>query len=450
MAKKKTLFVCNECGSSSPKWLGRCPACGEWNTFTEEKEVEEKEARVGARKQTSPLPLTEIPTQDVERFRLGMDELDTVLGGGIVPGSSLLLGGEPGIGKSTLLLQAAKLMGEKHGRVLYITGEESAQQVRMRAERLGALSPQVLLLAETDIDHALDEAAKYAVSLIILDSVQAVFTEDFESAPGSVSQVRTCAAKCVDFARKYNAAVFLVGHVTKEGMLAGPRVLEHMVDTVLYFEGERNNSFRILRAVKNRFGSTNEIAVFEMREEGLTPFSDPSGFFLAQRPENIAGSVVSCIMQGSRPLLLEVQALTASTAFGNPRRLAAGMDYNRLLIIVAVLERKLGFSLSNQDIYINIAGGMKIDDPACDLAVACAIASSVRAAPIEEGVVIMGEIGLLGEVRGISHPERRIKEAARFGFNKPLLPKANKNAMPSSPLLVDNAERAMFILGLDN
>ena len=446
---KKTVFVCNECGASNAKWYGRCPACGAWNSMVEEKVSTPKGGRERARQTEPARPLTEVPKQEVERYLLGMDELDGVLGGGLVPGASLLLGGEPGIGKSTLLLQAAQMMGEQHGKVLYITGEESAHQVRLRAERLRALCPQVLLLAETNLETALEEAEKHDIKLLIVDSVQAVFSPALDSAPGSVSQVRACAAQCLEFARESDAAVILVGHVTKEGTLAGPRVLEHMVDTVLYFEGERNGSFRILRAVKNRFGSTNEIAIFDMQEKGLIPFSEPSSFFLAQKPPSMPGSSVTCLLQGSRPLLLEVQALTASSAFGNPRRLAAGFDYNRLLIIVAVLERKLGLPLGGQDIYLNVAGGMKIEDPACDLAAAAAIASSLRGYAIEDDIAVMGEIGLLGEVRGISQAERRVKEAARFGFTRAVLPGISGEALGGGTLLkVNDVRNALFVLGL--
>ena len=446
---KKTVFFCNECGASSAKWSGRCSACGAWNSMVEEKVSAPKGGKERARRAEPARPLTEIPKQETERYLLGMEELDGVLGGGLVPGASLLLGGEPGIGRSTLLLQAAQMMGQNHGKVLYITGEESAHQVRLRAERLGALCPQVLLLAETNLETAFEEAKKHEIKLLIVDSVQAVFSPALDSAPGSVSQVRACAAECLEFAREHDAAVILVGHVTKEGTLAGPRVLEHMVDTVLYFEGERNGSFRILRAVKNRFGSTNEIAIFEMQEKGLIPFSEPSSFFLSQKPQSMPGSAVACVLQGSRPLLLEVQALTAPSVFGNPRRLAAGFDYNRLLIIVAVLERKLGLPLGGQDIYLNVAGGLKIEDPACDLAAAAAIASSLRGYAIEDDVAVMGEIGLLGEVRGISQAERRVKEAARFGFGRAVLPGAAGEAPGGGALLkVNDVRNALFVLGL--
>jgi DNA repair protein RadA/Sms len=428
MVKTKTIFVCNECGGESAKWQGKCPHCQAWNTLVEEKVISVKSGGIGsqnaARTVMKPERIEDIDSAGLERFVLGMAELDGVLGGGIVPGSSILLGGEPGIGKSTILLQLSKMM-EKYGDTLYITAEESMQQVKMRAERLAALSPRMYLMAENNIELALAEASKLDISLLVLDSVQAVFSPDIDSAPGSVSQVRAAATACLAFAREKGCAVILIGHVTKEGTLAGPRVLEHMVDTVLYFEGERNTSFRLLRAVKNRFGSTNEIGIFEMAEKGLIPFAQPSQFFLGQRPALVAGSAVTCVMQGSRPMLLEVQALVVPTAFGNPRRLAAGLDYNRLLIIIAVLERKLGFPLGSRDVYLNIAGGLKIEDPAADLAVAAAVASSLKERPLAENLLIMGEIGLLGEVRSIGQAERRLKEGLSFGFDEALLPKAN-------------------------
>ena len=452
MAKSKSVFVCNECGATSLRWMGRCPSCGSWNTMVEEKSAESvspKDKR-GAARGGVLMPITEIEEENFSRLQMGMEEFDAVLGGGLVPGSSVLLGGEPGIGKSTLLMQVSALVAQKYGKVLYITGEESAAQVKMRAARLDALAENVCLISETNLDSALQAAEKENFKLLILDSVQAVFCENTESAPGSVSQVRAVAACAVEFARRHNTAVILVGHVTKEGMLAGPRVLEHMVDTVLYFEGERSTSFRILRAVKNRFGSTNEIAVFEMEQKGLLPLSEPSEFFLANRPQNVPGSAVTCVMQGSRPVLLEVQALTAPTSFGNPRRLAAGYDYNRLLIILAVLERKMRLPLASQDVYVNMAGGMKVDDPACDLAVAAAVVSSLKNLEIEKDTVIMGEIGLLGEIRGISQDERRVKEAARFGFNKALLPLSNKKAAKKDSFAAANVEQALLFLGLDS
>ncbi len=448
--KEKTVFFCNSCGGESVKWHGQCPHCGEWNTLVEEKVVtERKNGRSTILRPTVlPQPIAEVSSGNSQRYQLGMSELDNVLGGGLVAGSSLLMGGEPGIGKSTLLSQIANAMS-KYGKTLYISGEESLQQIKLRAERLGAISPQILLLSETNINYALESARQQDIALTIIDSIQAVYTPEISSAPGSVSQVRQAAAACLEMAREKECAVILVGHVTKEGMLAGPRVLEHMVDTVLYFEGERHSSFRLLRAVKNRFGSTNEIGIFEMAAQGLLPLSQPSLYFLGQRRHNLPGSIVTCVMQGSRPMLLEVQALVAASSFGNPRRLAGGIDYNRLLMIVAVLERKLGLPLANRDIYINIAGGLKIEDTAADLAIAAAIVSSLKDIAIEEGLIIIGEMGLLGEIRFVGNCERRLKEANSFGFNKALLPAGCcKISDEIKVLAIDDLPDALKTIGL--
>lgn len=452
MAKKRTAFFCNSCGAESARWYGRCPVCGEWNTLVEETIVEEKSS---AGKQTvkktsaRPAPLNGEGGGPPMRVQLGIPELDAVLGGGLVHGSSVLLGGEPGIGKSTLLLQAASAMAKASGSVLYITGEESLEQIRMRAQRLGVLSDKVFILAENNLDNALEQAAQMDIRLLIVDSVQAVYLPDISSAPGSVSQVRAVAAACLQAARNHDLSLILVGHVTKEGTLAGPRVLEHMVDTVLYFEGERYTAFRLLRAVKNRFGSTNELGVFEMGEHGLSSLANPSLLFLGEKKQGAAGSSVTCIMQGSRPLLLEIQALVAPTAFGNPRRLAVGFDYNRLLIIIAILERKLGLSLGNQDVYINIAGGLRVDDPAADLAVATAICSALKGLPLPDKLVLFGELGLLGEIRTTGQLNRRAKEAASFGFNEIVCPKFKTEKNPSIKFIfADDLPHALKILNL--
>ncbi len=440
--KEKTIFVCNSCGASSVKWYGRCPSCHEWNTLVEERVVAQKasDGKPFGKNAAAAKPIGQIEALAVERYLLGMTELDAVLGGGLVPGSSVLLGGEPGIGKSTILLQTAKLMAQNHGPVLYVTGEESAQQVNLRAQRLEAVHNDLLLLAETNLQSAIEEAKRHEIKLLILDSVQALFLPDLTSAPGSVSQVRAVAAYCLEYAREHQVSVILVGHVTKEGMLAGPRVLEHMVDTVLYFEGERYSSLRLLRAVKNRFGSTNEIGVFEMSEKGLLPFADPSLFFLSQRPQGVPGSAVTCLMQGTRPMLLEVQALVCASGFGNPRRLANGFDYNRLLLLIAVLEKRLGLPLGNKDIYLNIAGGLKVEDRAADLAIAAAIASSLKEIALANDICLMGEIGLLGELRSISQVNRRVKEARTFGFVNILLPRlASKELQDSKEIKGLNA-----------
>lgn len=448
--KEKTVFVCNSCGNTSAKWYGRCPACGNWNSLIEETVIDNKPSINGEkRKESKPRKLNEIVPNEVERYPLGIAELDGVLGGGIVPASSILLGGEPGIGKSTLLLQAAHLMAEKYGGVFYITGEESVNQVQLRAKRLGCISSGVTLFAENNLHIALNEAKKHNSKLLIIDSVQAVFLPELSSIPGSIAQVRAVAAACLDFAREEEVTVVLVGHVTKEGTLAGPRVLEHMVDTVLYFEGERFTSFRLLRAVKNRFGSTNEIGVFEMGEKGLQPFSNPSLFFLGQRPHQVAGSAITCVIQGTRPMLLEVQALVSDTNFGNPRRLAVGVDYNRLLIILAVLEKKLGIPLGVRDVYLNIVGGLKVDDPAADLAIAAAVVSSFSGRMIPDDLLIAGEIGLLGEVRGIGQVNRRLKEGEGFGFSQFLLPRHCEEKQKDKRIhKVSDLSEALKILGL--
>ncbi|MCR6543922.1 DNA repair protein RadA [Dehalobacterium formicoaceticum] len=429
MAKSKRIFVCRECGHDSVKWQGKCPGCGAWNTMDEEIIAPKKTQTAGFERNTSaagPMPITHVQTKEEDRLLLDNEELKGVLGGGIVPGSLILVGGEPGIGKSTLLLQVAYEVAIKYGKVLYVSGEESAHQIKMRAERLGTIHPNILLLTETNMEQVLIYAQKEAPVLMIIDSIQTAYLPEISAAPGSVTQVRQCAAEAMGFAKGSGLALVLVGHVTKEGMLAGPRVLEHMVDTVLYFEGERQNSFRILRAIKNRFGSTNEIAVFDMQHQGLVSVSNLSQLFLSQRPQGVSGSVVFSTMQGTRPVLLEVQALSASTSFGNPRRLTSGVDYNKTLIILAVLDKIVGMHLGSQDIYVNIAGGVKIDDPAADLAIAVAVASSFRDQEIDGHTVVMGEIGLNGEVRAVTNLERRLKEAVKMGFKTALIPQGNK------------------------
>ena len=451
MAKARSVFFCTECGGESVKWMGKCPHCGAWNTLVEEKiQPEPTSAKPGriATQSARAQSLPQISVDEMKRLVTGIEELDTVLGGGLVPGSSVLLGGEPGIGKSTLLLQAAAKMS-RYGKVLYVSGEESIQQIRQRAERLGAVEKNIYLLSQTEIGAALSEARSLSPVLLILDSVQAVFSPALDSAPGSVSQVRAVAAEAIGFARESGAVVMLIGHVTKEGMLAGPRVLEHMVDAVLYFEGERYHAFRLLRAVKNRFGSTNEVGVFEMESQGLLPLRSPSSYFLAERRAAFAGSTVSCVMQGSRPLLLEVQALVSPSSFGNPRRLATGFDFNRLLLIIAVLERKMGLPLGNKDVYLNIAGGMRVDDPAADLAVAVAIASSLKDIPIEENLLLVGELGLLGELRTVGQLNRRAREAAAFGFCTLLAPGSQeKEERLLRQLKVNDLPEALRILAL--
>ncbi len=434
MAKAKFVYVCQECGHTSVKWYGRCPSCETWNSLVMEPLESSPEKKVGQNYAGAlPLPINQVSLSQVDRLKLGISELDGVLGGGLVPGSLVLLGGEPGIGKSTILLQVSLALANNHGPVLYVSGEESAPQVRLRAERLGTLSPNLWLLAETDLEAILTKAKEKDLKLLILDSIQSVYLPELTAAPGSVSQVRQGCAALMQYAKETGVAVILVGHVTKEGSLAGPRVLEHMVDTVLYFEGQKNNSFRLLRAAKNRFGSTNEIGIFEMLDTGLSPLTDPSLLFLSQRNQEVPGSVVCCIMQGTRPVLVEVQALTSPTTFGNSRRLASGLDYNRLLLIVAVLEKKLGLKLGTQDIYVNVAGGLKVEDPAADLAVAAAIVSSYKDRTVPANTLAMGEIGLTGEVRHISQLDRRLKEAEKFGFKEAVVPPDAKTTQKRAP-----------------
>ncbi len=452
MAKERSLFFCSDCGGETAKWQGRCPHCGNWNTMVEEKVVK---AKVGSRPQrlnnNKALPITQVEASSYQRFSLANNELNNVLGGGLMPGSSLLLAGEPGIGKSTLLLQIAHSL-QNQGPILYISGEESAEQIQLRAKRLETLADNIYLLAETNINLALEQAKELKPKLMIIDSIQAVYDDNIQSAAGSISQVRAVTAACLEIARLNNCAVILIGHVTKDGQLAGPKVLEHMVDTVLYFEGDRHNAFRLLRAIKNRFGATNEIGIFEMNSKGLQPLEQPSAYFLAEYQQSLPGSALTCIIQGSRPLLLEVQALVAPSGYGNARRLAAGYDYQRLLMLLAVLERKLALPLANRDVYLNIAGGLKVEDTALDLAAAAAIVSSLKEQPLESGLLIFGEVGLLGELRSVAQSDRRLKEAASLGFKTALSPKeqGKKSALESDikKLSAPNLPQALAILGL--
>lgn len=413
--KTKQVFVCQECGASFAKWMGRCTACGAWNSVIEEFEVAPKPGKVAATGDNKPKPIAEVSMAEVERIDTGLEELNLVLGGGLVPGSLSLLGGEPGIGKSTILMQLALAMGTA-GKVLYVSGEESAAQVRMRAERLGKLPENLWLLTENNLEAVISHAQKQDVDLLIVDSIQTVYLPEISAAPGSVSQVRQCGNELLKLAKDEGIAVVMVGHVTKEGNLAGPRVLEHMVDTVLYFEGDRLANLRLLRAIKNRFGSTNEIGVFEMTEQGLKALDDPSVVFLTHRDKAVSGAAVGCVLQGARPVLLEIQALTSPTSFGNARRLASGLDYNRLLIILAVLEKKVGLMLGGQDVYVNVTGGLRVDDPAVDMAVAAAIASAYFDRALPADTVALGEIGLTGELRPTGQAEQRFREAGRMGF----------------------------------
>ena len=434
MAKLKQVYICQECGYESGKWMGKCPSCNEWGSLVEEV-VEAKKPSLTAPSSrgaasSAPVKLRDVKIENETRTTTGMKELDRVLGGGIVKGSLILVGGDPGIGKSTLLLQICEELGNQNRQVLYISGEESVAQIKMRGERLNVHTENLNLLAETNISFIEAHIKNTKPDLVILDSIQTVYCADITSAPGSVSQVREATHKLMNLGKGYGITIMIVGHVTKEGALAGPRVLEHMVDTVLYFEGERHASFRILRAVKNRFGSTNEIGVFEMQDVGLKEVLNPSEIMLAGRPMDVAGSLVSCSLEGTRPMLIEVQALASFTSFGMPRRTATGIDYNRMVILIAVLEKRAGLDMGNYDVYVNLAGGMRINEPSLDLAAALAIASSFRNTPSDPHTVVFGEVGLTGEIRGVAMAEKRVVEAAKLGFKTCIMPKANVEKLP--------------------
>lgn len=427
MPRSKTSFVCQHCGYNSPKWLGKCPDCAQWNSLQEELAARSQPSRwlgPAAGPPERAVPMTEISPASDHRFGTGMGELDRVLGGGLVAGSVILLGGDPGIGKSTLLLQAFRHIGADRP-VLYVSGEESPHQIKMRGERLGVSAKGILVLAETALDRILEAAGKARPGILVVDSIQTVYSEQMGSAPGTVGQIREAAAQLMAHAKRTNIPTFIVGHVTKDGSIAGPRVLEHIVDTVLYFEGDRGHPYRILRAVKNRFGSTNEVGVFEMRAEGLMEVSNPSELFLSQRPGNVAGSVVVSSMEGSRPILVELQALVSPTPFGLPRRMAIGVDSNRVSLLLAVLEKRGGLLLQGQDVYVNVVGGMEIGEPAVDLGVVAAVASSFRDRPLDPKTLVLGEVGLGGEVRAVPRIDARLQEAAKMGFKRCLLPERN-------------------------
>ncbi|WP_058300166.1 DNA repair protein RadA [Gorillibacterium timonense] len=425
MAKAKTKFVCQDCGYESPKWLGKCPGCEAWNTLVEEVETKvmtQGVLPVSGLSQEKAVSITEIAGALDPRIRTENRELDRVLGGGIVPGSLILVGGDPGIGKSTLLLQTSHSLTLAGRKALYISGEESARQTKLRADRLGALSPLLYVLCETNLERIDEAIEKVAPDFVVIDSIQTVYHPAVTSAPGSVSQVRECTSHFMRLAKTKGIAIVLVGHVTKEGAIAGPRLLEHMVDCVLYFEGERHHTYRLLRAVKNRFGSTNEIGIFEMREAGLAEIANPSELFLSERPRGVSGSTVVASMEGTRPMLVELQALVSPTTFPSPRRMSTGFDYNRMSLIMAVLEKRNGLFLQSQDAYLNVAGGVRLDEPAVDLGVAVSIASSFKDRPTRPDDVVFGEIGLTGEVRGVSRIEQRVREAEKLGFKRIILP----------------------------
>lgn len=424
MAKSKTSFVCQECGYESSGWLGKCPACNQWNTFVEELHESLTKSNTGKALDIRPVSISEIQIESEERDSTGIKEMDRVLGGGLVKGSLVLVGGDPGIGKSTLLLQICETMTSVK-KIIYVSGEESVRQIKLRASRLNVNRSQVLMVSATNYEAIVRMIDAERPGLVVIDSIQTMYSDALSSAPGSVSQVREVTAGLVKLAKSTDVTILIVGHVTKDGAIAGPRVLEHMVDTVLYFEGDRHLSFRILRAVKNRFGSTNEIGIFEMRDSGLEEVDNPSSMMLSGRQGNVPGSVVVSSIEGTRPMLIEIQALVCASNFGVPRRMATGLDYNRITMLMAVLEKRVGMQLYNYDAYVNVVGGIKIDEPACDLGIVCAIASSFRNQSANSGFVMIGEIGLTGEIRAVSQIEKRIMEAGRIGFTGCIIPSGN-------------------------
>ncbi|MFZ3138541.1 MAG: DNA repair protein RadA [Thermodesulfovibrionales bacterium] len=429
MSKIKTFFQCQSCGYMSPKWLGKCPDCGAWNSFAEEKK--ESSARHSSITshlgKSEPQPLSAVTSGHEQRTSTCIRELDRVLGGGVVSGSVILIGGDPGIGKSTLILQALSGLSKKYGKVLYVSGEESAEQIKIRADRLSVNSEDIILLSETSLESVIHTASKLIPKAMVIDSIQTAYTEELVSAPGSVSQIRECAAKLMLFAKRSNIPVFLVGHVTKEGAIAGPRVLEHIVDTVLYFEGDRGHPYRIIRTVKNRFGSTNEIGIFEMSDSGLLEVENPSELFLLERPLNVSGSVVVASMEGTRPLMVEIQSLVSRTNFGMPRRTSIGFDFNRVNLLVAVLEKKVGLQLGGMDVFVNVVGGLKLIEPAVDLGIITTITSSLRDIPVDPKIFVFGEVGLSGEIRAVTQAETRLKEASKIGFKRAIMPFGNSD-----------------------
>jgi DNA repair protein RadA/Sms len=443
MPRPKIIYQCQNCGYASPKWLGKCPDCGEWNSFVEEQNV----ISLKKAKSAEPVALSEISHSEDSRFSSGIVEFDRTLGGGVVMGSVVLIGGDPGIGKSTIILQSLKgLTGL--GKVLYVAGEESPEQIKLRAERLKVRSDRIIILPETSLEGIMSAVQKVDPRVMVIDSIQTIFSLEMPSAPGSVGQIRECATKLMFLAKKKGVPLFIIGHVTKDGAIAGPKVLEHIVDTVLYFEGDKGNPFRILRAVKNRFGSTNEIGVFEMQETGLKEVHNPSRIFLSERPEDVSGSAVTVSLEGTRPLLVEIQALVTPSSFGVPRRTALGVDYNRINLLIAVLDKRLGMHLGGMDIFVNVVGGLKIDEPAVDLGIIAAIASSFKNTAVASSTFTFGEAGLSGEVRAISQAEVRIREAAKLGFKKAVVPinNAGKVEEDIDVIGVKNVEEAMDIL----
>ena len=431
MAREKRKFVCQECGYTTPRTLGRCPGCKSWQSFAEEVEAPAASPRHRGIGQGSskPEPISQVTATEVARHLTGMSEFDRVLGGGIVPGSVILIGGDPGIGKSTLLLQASDALSQNYGQVLYVSGEESVNQTKLRATRLGVASDTLYVLCENNLEQIERHIETLKPKVVIIDSIQTVYLSDIQSAPGSVTQIRECAGHLLICAKNRNIPVFLVGHVTKEGSLAGPRILEHMVDTVLYFEGERHHIYRVLRAIKNRFGSTNEIGIFEMQSKGLVDVLNPSELFLSNREEEVSGSAVVSSMEGTRPLLMEVQALVVPTNYSNPRNTATGVDRHRIALLIAVLNKRVGIDVGDSDVFVNITGGLRVDEPGIDLGVLIAISSNYRDIPINRRTVIIGEVGLGGEIRPVTHVEKRIREAAKLGFQRAIFPEYNRRGL---------------------
>ncbi|MDP4181476.1 MAG: DNA repair protein RadA [Bacillota bacterium] len=436
MAKNKSIYICQECGYETSGWLGKCPACNQWNTFVEEPLKSGSKVNNSDIKEIKPISINEISVDAEERYSTGFKEIDRVLGGGMVKGSLILVGGDPGIGKSTLILQICNTICI-NSNILYFSGEESVGQIKIRADRLTVNNPKLLMVSETNFGIIENYILKEKPGFVIVDSIQTMYDENITSAPGSVSQVREVTGRLMRVAKDNGISIIIVGHVTKEGSIAGPRVLEHMVDTVLYFEGDRHLSYRVLRAVKNRFGSTNEIGIFEMRDAGLVEIDNPSAIMLSGRPENVPGSVVISSVEGTRPMLIEVQALVCPTNFGMPRRMATGIDYNRITLLMAVLEKRVGMQLSNYDAYVNVVGGLKIDEPACDLGLIVAIASSFRNLIVDPDCVLIGEVGLTGEVRAVGQIDKRVMEAKRLGFKKCIVPSGNKKMLEQIKELSD-------------
>ena len=422
-SKSKSIYICSECGFESAKWFGKCPGCGQWNCMNEEiRETSvQKNTTAAAHRSAAPVSINEISTAEEARYHTGLSELDRVLGGGIVKGSLILISGEPGIGKSTILLQICEYLG-KNLKILYVSGEESSRQIKLRAARLGVQSDNLYILTETDIQCVIEQMRAHKPDLVMIDSIQTMNYTDLNSSPGSVTQVRECTNAVMRTAKALEIPTILVGHVNKDGAIAGPKVLEHIVDAVLYFEGDRQMSYRILRAAKNRYGSTNEIGVFDMGDNGLHQVDNPSLALLSGRPKNVSGTCVTCVIEGSRPILAEIQGLATTTGFGNPRRMSTGFDYNRMSLLLAVLEKRAGYYFSNLDAYVNVVGGLRLDEPAADLAVAMSLVSSLKDTPVSDDAIVFGEIGLAGEIRSVTHIDARISEAARLGFTKCILP----------------------------